>query len=304
MSVVSRGRDQADIAQSAKHCLFVEGQAAANFDGFDRAVIRSLLDQHGLSAIQVENLGPCDNIWNAARALHHSHPSYYFLIDRDARAEELVERSWRNFPDPSEHNILIWRRRELENYFLDIPYLSNSQQLKVSVDELTDTLCQVAESRLYLEALHIILYQARHKLRLEFPSFPRAPEQFTQASHIRLYFQNTFRDTMLEQWHVQTEEVLTDAWLDGLVQPTLDRLTGGRSHLIPATGSWQQEMSGKELYRALSGPCFDVRDRRNRPVQGEACFTEVAKHLVSLPLDSQPEDFQMLVQMLRARITV
>jgi hypothetical protein len=58
-----------------------------------------------------------------AHALYQYHHDYYFLIDRDHHNDEEIEQYWEKFPDESTDNPLIWRRREIENYFLIPEYL-------------------------------------------------------------------------------------------------------------------------------------------------------------------------------------
>jgi hypothetical protein len=105
------------------HKVFVEG---SNDEEIDPIVIKELLRINGLTQVQVLVMGGCDNVRSAAQALFHEHPSYYFLIDRDDQDAQTVENYWLNFPDPATHNLLIWRKRELENYFIDPSYLQNS----------------------------------------------------------------------------------------------------------------------------------------------------------------------------------
>ena len=98
----------------ARHVLFVEGGGA---EAIDPTVLRALLG----SLLRIEPLGASFSVTSAAEALHPFHPDYYFLIDRDHHDDDFVERSWANFPDAGSQNLLVWRKREIENYFLDSP---------------------------------------------------------------------------------------------------------------------------------------------------------------------------------------
>lgn len=109
MVEIRRGVDAEEVRQAARHTLFVEGSSD---EAIDPQVLDKLL---GDVTIQIKTLGPSSHIRSVAEALHKHHPYYYFLIDRDHHNDIEVERCWERFPDISTCNLLIWRRRELEN---------------------------------------------------------------------------------------------------------------------------------------------------------------------------------------------
>lgn len=41
-----------------------------------------------------------------------------FVEGRDHHKHDFVEGCWKNFPDPDTDHLLVWRCREIENYFL------------------------------------------------------------------------------------------------------------------------------------------------------------------------------------------
>jgi len=98
-----------DVRQGAKHVLFVEGK---DENALDPLVLREIV----APPVEVKALGPSYHISAVAEALHRHHPSYYFLVDRDHYDDDFVEKCWTRFPDPDTSNLLVWRRRELENY--------------------------------------------------------------------------------------------------------------------------------------------------------------------------------------------
>ena len=113
-----------DVLQGSKHTLFVEGK---NDQAFDPIVMKKLLNNNGLEKMTVKGMGNSDNVRSTAQALIYHHPSYYFLIDRDDNDDLTVETSWDSFPNVNQHNLLIWKKRELENYFIEPNYLFNSK---------------------------------------------------------------------------------------------------------------------------------------------------------------------------------
>ncbi|MDD2815857.1 MAG: hypothetical protein PHP00_08975 [Thiotrichaceae bacterium] len=118
-------------------------------------------------------MNSCENVRNAVQALIKAHPHYYFLIDRDDRNLETVESSWRDFPNPEKQNILIWRKRELENYFLDPNYLALSIFLKATPEQLKQEILETCKRRFYLDAANLTLMSIGNEIRQLFkiPSF-------------------------------------------------------------------------------------------------------------------------------------
>ena len=152
MSTIQTGGPQSLIDQGAKHWLFVEGN---DNSCFDPDVLRTLLKENDLPALNVSALGSCENVRLAAQAMVYQHKSYYFVIDRDGRSDDFVEKSWQRFPDPDTYNLLVWRKRELENYFIDPIYILQSQYLVKSEDELRSKLLKMAQKRLFLDVANL-----------------------------------------------------------------------------------------------------------------------------------------------------
>lgn len=113
-----------EVRHKSQHVLFVEG---SDIDSVDPTVLSELFN----NILTVKPLGASFHIKSAAEALYTHHPTYYFLIDRDHHDEKIVDEYWSTFPDPEKCNLLIWRRREIENYFLDPEYLGRSEYCRV-----------------------------------------------------------------------------------------------------------------------------------------------------------------------------
>ena len=78
--------------------------------------------------------------------MYPHHPTYYFLIDRDHHDIDFINRSWYNFPDPNTHNLLIWRKREIENYFLEPNWLNMIQGKQVFTEVAQSSCFRVEEA--------------------------------------------------------------------------------------------------------------------------------------------------------------
>lgn len=135
---VTTGIRAEEVRLQGQHVLFVEGR---DKDSVDPKVLNTLFS----GGLRIEPLGPSFSVRSVAEALHPHHPTYYFLIDRDHHEHDFVEGCWKNFPDPDTNNLLVWRRREIENYFLEPRYLVQSKY------------CRVSEERLGERILHFLL---------------------------------------------------------------------------------------------------------------------------------------------------
>src|SRR5258708_1342598 len=100
------------VRQMSQIFLFVEG---TNQSSIDKRVIEKIVPDY----IRVEGIGSCYNFKGAAYAFHKFHREYCFIVDRDYRDSGYVSGLWRNFSNIDKPGLLIWKKREIENYFLD-----------------------------------------------------------------------------------------------------------------------------------------------------------------------------------------
>jgi len=68
-------------------------------------------------------------------------------------------------------------------------------------------------------------------------------------------------------------------------------------------GRWLELLKGKPVLKQVVNGFCEVRDRRGRFVQGTERLIQVAKQLVKLPLENQPQDLQQLCELIKKRIT-
>lgn len=139
-----------EVRLGAQHVLFVEGK---DQNSVDPKTLSTLLPDE----IRVEPLGPSFSVQSVAEALHQHHPTYYFLIDRDHHDDDFVNRCWEEFPNPDTHNLLVWRRREIENYFLDPEYISRSSYCCATKESISGQIVQCARRRVYLDVANQVI---------------------------------------------------------------------------------------------------------------------------------------------------
>ena len=291
-----RGVDATQVLQGAKHKLFVEGK---DNQEIDPVVIQELLNNNELTSIEVQTMGGCDNVRSAAQALILHHSSYYFLIDRDDQDQITVDDSWRKFPDPNSYNMLIWHKRELENYFIDPDYIGKSSFLKPNVD-VKQRILKECNRRLFLEAANLTLYALSRTLRkpLAIKHFAD-PAQFQNRNDGLLQLEQLSK---LAEKKTEVVDILEKDAVERIYFDFVEELSGGVLPLQYDSGTWLERMSGKEVFLVIANECFQVRDAANHLLTGKKQNKQIAKQLAKLPLAQQPADFQELVVLLKKRV--
>ena len=311
MNVFQLGVDNTtEINRNEKYKLFVEG---SNNQELDAVVLQELLNNNELD-IQVQTMGACDNVRSAAQALIKHHPNYYFLIDRDNQDQTAVDDSWNKFPDPNVYNMLVWHKRELENYFIDPEYLAKSSYLKpetkskpaIDIEELKSRILTEANRRLFMDAANLTLAKLKKELR----EIPITATVFTEFKDNALFDKKTDGWLQLAQRSnildttIQTTQTqfLAKNKIENIYNDFVQELSGGLHPLQYGTGAWLERMSGKEIFRTITSQCFEVLDSSNKALKGKQQNNEIAKELMRLPLNQQPSDFQKLVEILKIRL--
>lgn len=283
-----------DAWQRARHVLFVEGRPdAAPGESFDRTVLATFL----ADVVQVEPLGASFHLRSAAEALHPFHSTYYFLIDRDHHTDEFVETTWRRFPDPASYNLLVWRRRELENYFIDPAYLRRSEHLGVDEPTLRARIREACQARLYLDVANQVITECREPLKQAWIKHFDVPFATRDAALAAVRDHHAFPEKR-ESFTVSTRPEALEARFVSI----LADYTGGRDPLEYGAGRWLERLRGKPVWTTVANSCFRISDANNRSLQGPRKALELAKALVRRPLAEQPADLQELRRLLVARV--
>jgi hypothetical protein len=293
---LQRGINATQVNQNAQHKLFVEGKDNQEIDPI---VMKELLDNNNLTAVGVSTMGACDNVRSAAQALIKEYPSYYFLIDRDDQDQENIDKSWQDFPNPDKYNMLIWHKRELENYFINPDYIEKSTYLKPGID-IRKSILDECNLRIFLDAANLTLYSISRELRrpLPIPHF-RNPAEFKDkdAGILKLGGLSAMSDKQVSVATVLEQDTVKNRYSE-----FIEELSGGMTSLQYGLGSWLERMSGKEIFRVLANQCFEVKDLEGNLVKGKEQNKIIAKGLVKLPIKQQPQDFQNLVKLLQNKV--
>lgn len=294
MIAVKKGIRAAEVRFSRQHVLFVEGRDKDSVDP-------KVLDEFFEGNIQIEPLGPSFSVRSVAEALYTHHPTYYFLIDRDHHNDDFVERCWKNFPDPDTHNLLVWRRREIENYFLEPAYLFQSQYCQVSQDELERKIMRFANERLFLDVANHVITSVREELKRTWIEHFSNPSEFSSREKALLKLKNAAE---FSQYRTKVDQKVSTDEVERRFHEYLEEMTGAEPKLVQGQGKWLDMIKGKKvLAQVVSSGDFQVFTTDGTPLKGRAKINEVVKDILRKDVSIQPEDFLILKQLINARVS-
>ena len=283
-----------EVRAGGEHVLFVEGSEDGSLD---QAVLRVLLSR----LLRIETMGPSYSVRSAAQALSRHHPRYYFLIDRDHYDDGFVERCWRNFPDPDTDNLIVWRRREIENYFLDPLFLVESAYCHANERELMTTLIQAAQERLFLDVANYVISSVREEQKSTWIEHFSNPADFASKSEAvgRLTSASAFGERSRRVSSMVSKGELTDRFENGLAM-----MTGGEKQLAYGSGRWVEMIRGKKVFsRLLNSGGFEVEDASGQQLTGNEKAREIVKELAARDVESRPADFVDLRRLIEDRVS-
>jgi hypothetical protein len=297
-----------DVAQQAKFRLFVEGSGNVNFDA---KILHELFEKNELP-IKIESLGSCDNIQQTAKALIEHHPEYFFLIDRDWHNNQTVENAWNNFKTENKPNLLIWRQRELENYFLDADYLYQAiqnQQIVLkeeysSPNQLKQAIIKEAQKHVFIDAANAVL--AFFKTNIRNNSFQNNFSDLGAFKSSQDALQQLHQIKLLEPIKNKLAELNTPNLIQEKYEKILTELTGNVQNTSPTLiwdqGTWRQQLDGKQILAAIIDRCFEFVDTEQNTITGDQKKIAITKYLVQLDITQQPKDFEILITTLKDKI--
>ena len=291
---VTTGIRAEQVRLQGQHVLFVEGR---DQDSVDPKVLNALFS----GGLRIEPLGPSFSVRSVAEALHPHHPTYYFLIDRDHHKHDFVEGCWENFPDPNTGNLLVWRRREIENYFLEPQYLVRSEYCQVSQEQIGEKILDFANQRLFLDIANHVVISIREELKRNWINKFTNPDEFSTRDNalLKLKTANEFDQHRINVCDkVSTEEV------ERRFADFLDRMTGGQDEIVFGAGEWLHLIQGKKvLAQVVNSQCFQVPTTDGNTLTGREKLNEVVKDLLLEDAAVQPDDFMALKDLIDRRVS-
>lgn len=276
-----------------QHVLFVEGNDA---NALDPTVLKEFFDP----PLRIEPLGASFSVKSVAEALHPYHQKYYFLIDRDHHKIDFINYCWDNFPYPDTHNLLIWRRREIENYFLEPDYLVQSQFCQVEEDNLEQQILQFAKKRLFLDVANHVIISIREELKENWIEKFSDPKEFS-SKEMALEKLKRANDNEFKQHRTNIADKVSIEEVERRFYECLEAMTHGQEQLAFGQGDWLDMVQGKSVFKqVINSRSFQVRTSDGTALQGREKINEVVKDL--LRKDEQPADFVELKRLITRRI--
>lgn len=275
--------------------LFVEGSLESDRPSLDVQVLADLMRPLDL---RIEPLGPAFSLTSVAQALRNQHPNYYFVIDRDSRSEEYVENSWNGFLSPAKPNLAVWRKRELESYFLDPAYLSRSDYVVKKREDLEQNILAHARRRVFLDIANGVIETVRERLKKTWIRRLRNPDRVTSLSQAReiIAGKEEFLSRPNQVSHVLSRQSLNEVF-DQIAKDFLG--PDLRTDLDFSNGNWPNLISAKEVLHEVIRDCARAVDARGNVLQGSKAMSILARSLLRMPLEDQPEDFRKLYVLMK-----
>ena len=280
-----------------EHVLYVEG----NKESIDVEALKTLLG----NVLEIQPLGTSSSVSSVAHSLYPTHPKSYFLIDRDHHISDAqVDTYWQNFPDPNTSNLLVWRRKEFENYFLEPSFLIESSYCKAEFkanngQQLQERITSLAQEWLYFDTANYVIVSLREEFRrqwiekfsdhLKFPDKPSALKQLTEKTEFKAFSEKVLQQTA-------TGEITTR------FHEYLDKMTGGTEPLQWGVGQWLEMLSGKSMFNELINQCFHVKNQEGRVLQGKEARNLVARELLQTGQKNLPRDLRELKELVDKRV--
>lgn len=283
------------VNQRARHVLFVEGGP----EGLDVTVLRALTE------LRVEGLGACNFVESVARAMREFHPEYWFIRDRDDLDDDVVAETWASFPDPARDNLLVWRRKELESYFLEPAWLAQSRYLRsaATIPAIERWIADEAGKSIWIEAAKSVFLWMRSQARAE-ASARWSPGDLGGLPRDQVARRLMTLPSIAALAGPRGCEI-DEATVQRRFDQTADLLTGGQTPLAWGAGRWRDLVSAKALLNATVHRWFTVPNvaAPGRHLQGREATRLVALDLLSNHQEHMPADFVELRATLQRAIS-
>lgn len=281
----------ASVNNGSTRTLFVEGEA----NSIDAEIIAILLRDADIS---VKPLQSALALNSCAKAFSNLEPGYFFLIDRDHHSNEKVEKSWTDFRTGN-GNLLIWKKKELENYFLDPDFLTQSSFLKsgVTCEQLKNFITDEANKRIFQLAANQTIIKIRETLHNKWiEKFDKIDgfDSKDSALHMLLSL-NEFRT------HTQKcNDCLNKENIEKVFNELLAELTDNQTPLAWGKGNWLDFIPAKPILKQLlcSNNMFTSKSKEG-PEELNDCnrYITILKDLLK-PGNKIPEDFILLKEVI------
>jgi len=262
--------------------LFVEGI-------FDKVVLDCLFEG---DPVIVEFLGSCNSVESVAQAFAQS-PNSFFLIDRDHFHKE-KDLDWNRF-QAGETNLLIWPKKELENYFIDSDFLIRTKFLRegVTLEQLRSQILKLSQKRLYLDVTNYIIVSMRESMKKNWIKILTNPDDCPDEKTALTCILNNPALSTIKQ---RAEQITLESEIKSRFYFYLNEMAGNSKTLLNGVGKWLDMVSGKNiLEELLNNSGFFPNSHNGKQWVGQERMIDIARRLISETFeDHLPPDFKKL----------
>ena len=284
-----RGGNSAEVNNGSTVTLYVEGNATS----IDKFVLENLLD------IRVEYLGTSSRIRAVAESFKSVLPESYFIVDRDHFIDsEKVEESWKSFAE-GKTNLLYWRKKEIESYFLDPVFLSQSVYAKQKVeDKIKKEILNYAKKYIFLYVAQYVFVTVREENKAKWVEIPREKDMLRYKNK-KAALDELCKCPEIAKKIRSMSKNLSEERLTELFECCLNLFQGNAKRLKWGEGEWLSLMPAKKLLHELINNYSFFKN-----VEGGTDFLSKTKIIIKELLRHEeriPEDFKQLKRVLSER---
>lgn len=266
--------------------IFVEGLSTTSID---KPIIDGIFKSNN-NSIDCKMVGFCTNVIAASQLLYKENNNNYFLIDRDHHDNTTINKSWTS---DRKNNLIIWKKRHIENYFLNPNFLMKSSHIKGSVKEieLISQIEDLANNRFFTDVVNLVLINLREKLKKNWVKkiglLPNNNEDEALNTLLEMNEINNFKSNV-------DKELCKNSIIDSF-NYYKNEFTGGESSLKLGCGNWINLIEGKPILNQILNTNFIIKKSDNTNITGEELKLKVLKDLMIQTSENDwPDDFQLL----------
>jgi hypothetical protein len=194
---------------------------------------------------------------------------------------------------------LIWRRQELENYFLIPEYLAKSPHLAATADELSATIRAASQRIVFRDIANSVIIRVRDDLKRTWVETMQSTTGLTSIEEVAAALK------AMSEFDAQKRSVaqrLGAPAIERIFEQAVHAFLGDKTECVYGAGSWHERVRGKHALPEVIQTCFKVRAANGRTLRGDQAVIEVVKGLLRLPLHEQPDDFRLLHKLITDRV--
>lgn len=279
------------------YTLFVEGSK----DSIDVEIMRRILNGIG---IYVLPLGSSSNLRSLAEKLSDSNRNICFLIDRDHRSIDYVTDLRSKFSNGTT-NLIIWKKREFENHFIDAEFLSKSQYAK-DKKGIEDFILEEAQKRIFLDAVDFAFFALGQEF-LNNRGYLSAKKVLSDKFNTETITTadmaiSQMRSADFSAFATSIENLIKVENLISEFKSQLVRISCNHDNLSYKDKSWMENMRGKKILNSvINSKNFSFKGQRSKFLKSEKKEIEVVWEIMSRNENDIPADIMEVAEMIENR---